>query len=208
MEPMKNNRYLLFFCGICLWLFTSCSKNEPCPNEDKIQERPFNPNVKACLPYKGNETLVFYDSARRDTFSLFGEGYVVDWDTAKTVGLDNACRETFKLEHTWLWFRENDERQLLIELVYSPFQRNPGPWDINLQNNFAKVSASTDFNKMRLGKSYNIDSTYIQGKFYKNAFVVAHFGDWNPIGRFIMNAENEFIRIDGGGQSWELIEKK
>ena len=205
---MKMKTYLLSLLGIFLLAITTCSVEEPCPNEDKIQERPFNPYVKACLPYKGNETLIFYDSARQDTFTLYGEGYFIDWDTVKTVGLDNACRETFKLEHTWLWFRGNDERQLLIELVYKPFQSSPGSWDVNLQNNFAKISASTNVYKKTLGAAYTIDSLYIQRKLYTNAFKVSHFGEGNSIGRFIMNAENEFIKIDGIGQSWELVEKK
>ena len=199
--------YLLSLLGISLLAIATCSVEEPCPNEDKIQERPFSPYVKACLPYKGNETLVFYDSARQDTFTLYGEGYVIDWDTVKTVGLYNACRETFKLEHTWLWLRGNDERQLLIELVYKPFQSSPGSWDVNLQNNFAKISAQTDENNKRIGKAYSIDSIYVQSKLYANAFVVRNFGG-GKLGRFIMNAENEFIKIDGIGQSWELISKK
>jgi hypothetical protein len=200
--------YLLSLLGISLLAITTCSVEEPCPNEDKIKERPFSPYDKACLPYKGNETLVFYDSARQDTFTLYGEGYVIDWDTVKTVGLYNACRETFKLEHTWLWFRGSDERQLLIEMVYEPFQKSPGPFDVGLQNNFAKISASTNVDNRRLSKAYTIDSIYVQGKLYTNAFKVSHFGEGNSIGRFIMNAENEFIKIDGIGQSWELVEKK
>jgi hypothetical protein len=204
---MKMKTYLLPLLGIFLLAITTCSVEEPCPNEDKIQERPFNPYVKACLPYKGNETLVFYDSARKDTFTLYGEGYFIDWDTVKTVGLDNACREIFKLEHTWLWFRGNDERQLLIELVYKPFQRSPGSWDVNLQNNFAKISASANVDNKRLSKSYTIDSFYVQGRLYTNAFVVRSFGE-GKLGRFIMSAENEFIKIDGIGHTWELIEKK
>ncbi|MBU3663719.1 MAG: hypothetical protein FGM41_11060 [Bacteroidetes bacterium] len=204
---MKTKTFLLPLLGISLLAITTCKVEEPCPNEDKIQERPFNPYFKACLPYKGNETLVFYDSARQDTFTLHGEGYVIDWDTVKTVGLDNACRETFKLEHTWLWFRGNDERQLLIEMVYEPFQRSPGSWDVNLQNNFAKISASTNVDNRRLSKAYTIDSIYVQSKLYANAFVVRNFGG-GKLGRFIMNAENEFIKIDGIGQSWEIVEKK
>ena len=199
--------YLLPLLGISLLVFTACRVEEPCPNEDKIQERPFSPYVKACLPYKGNETLVFYDSARQDTFTVHGEGYVVDWDTVKTVGIYNECRSTYKLEHTWLWFRGNDERQLLIELVYKPFQSSPGSWDINLQNNFAKIIAAENIDNRRLSKSYIIDSINIQGKLYLNAFVVRSFGE-GKLGRFIMNAENEFIKIDGIEQSWELISKK
>jgi hypothetical protein len=204
---MKMKTYLLSLLGISLLAIATCSVEEPCPNEDKIQERPFSPYVKACLPYKGNETLVFYDSARQDTFTLYGEGYVIDWDTVKTVGLYNACRETFKLEHTWLWLRGNDERQLLIELVYKPFQSSPGSWDINLQNNFAKIIAAENIDNRRLSKSYIIDSINIQGKLYLNAFVVRSFGE-GKLGRFIMNAENEFIKIEGIGHTWELIEKK
>jgi hypothetical protein len=204
---MKMKTYLLPLLGISLLVFTACRVEEPCPNEDKIQERPFSPYVKACLPYKGNETLVFYDSARQDTFTVHGEGYVVDWDTVKTVGIYNECRSTYKLEHTWLWFRGNDERQLLIELVYKPFQSSPGSWDINLQNNFAKIIAAENIDNRRLSKSYIIDSINIQGKLYLNAFVVRSFGE-GKLGRFIMNAENEFIKIDGIEQSWELISKK
>ena len=200
--------YLLPLLGISLLVFTACRVEEPCPNEDKIQERPFSPYVKACLPYKGNETLVFYDSARQDTFTVHGEGYVVDWDTVKTVGIYNECRSTYKLEHTWLWFRGNDERQLLVELIYEPFQRFPGSWDVNLQNNFAKISASANVDNKRLSKAYTIDSIYVQGKLYTNAFKVSHFGEGNSIGKFIMSAENEFIKIDGIGHTWELIEKK
>ena len=187
--------------------FNGCKGDGPCPNEDKIQERPFNPYVKACLPYKGNETLVFYDSARQDTFTLYGEGYVIDWDTVKTVGLDDECPKTFKLEHTWLWFRGNDERQLLVELIYKPFQRSPFSWDVNLQNNFAQISAQADVNNKRIGKAYSIDSIYVQGRLYTNAFVVSNFGE-GKLGRFIMNAENEFIKIEGSGHTWELVEKK
>ncbi len=200
--------YFLFILGISLLAITTCTKEGRCRNEDKIQERPFLTTVKACLPYNGNETLVFYDSVRQDTFSLIGEGYVIDWDTVKTVGLDDECPNTYKLEHTWLWFRGNDERQLLVELIYKPFQRFPGTWNVNLQNNFAKISAQADVNNKRIGKAYTIDSINIQGRSYINAFLVGHLGDGNPIGKFIMNADNEFIKIEGVGQSWELINKK
>jgi len=200
--------YFLFILGISLLAITTCTKEGRCRNEDKIQERPFLTTVKACLPYNGNETLVFYDSVRQDTFSLIGEGYVIDWDTVKTVGLDDECPNTYKLEHTWLWFRGNDERQLLVELIYEPFQRFPGSWDVNLQNNFAKISASANVDNKRLSKAYTIDSIYVQGKLYTNAFKVSHFGEGNSIGKFIMSAENEFIKIDGIGHTWELIEKK
>jgi len=200
--------YFLFILGISLLAITTCTKEGRCRNEDKIQERPFLTTVKACLPYNGNETLVFYDSVRQDTFSLIGEGYVIDWDTVKTVGLDDECPNTYKLEHTWLWFRGNDERQLLVELIYEPFQRFPGSWDVNLQNNFAKISASANVDNKRLSKAYTIDSIYVQGKLYTNAFKVSHFGEGNSIGKFIMSAENEIIKIDGIGHTWELIEKK
>jgi hypothetical protein len=205
---MKMKTYLLPLLGIFLLAITTCSVEEPCPNEDKIQERPFSPYDKACLPYKGNETLVFYDSARQDTFTLYGEGYIIDWDTVKTVGLDNDCRSTYKLEHTWLWFKGSDERQILIDMKYEPFQRRPSSLYINLQNNFAKISASTNVDNKRLSKAYTIDSIYVQGKLYTNAFKVSHFGEGNSIGKFIMSAENEFIKIDGIGHTWELVEKK
>jgi hypothetical protein len=205
---MKTKTFLLPLLSISLLAITTCTKEGRCRDEDKVQERPFLSTVKACLPYIGNETLVFYDSVRQDTFSLIGEGYIIDWDTVKTVGLDDECPDTYKLEHTWLWFRGNDERQLLVELIYEPFQRFPGSWNVNLQNNFAKISAQADVNNKRIGKAYTIDSIYVQGRLYANAFIVDHFGEGNPFGKFIMNSENEFIKINGNGQSWELVEKK
>ncbi len=68
---MRNQNYILFSVCVLFTIFHSCKK---CPDKVKDEYVYLTDEEKALIPYKGNETLLFYREPQNDTLTFYGQG--------------------------------------------------------------------------------------------------------------------------------------
>jgi hypothetical protein len=201
----KYTFILIVFCAL-LTIFHSCKK---CPDKVEDEYVYLTDEEKALIPYKGNETLLFYREPQNDTLTFYGQG-IQPYTIYLTNNPGGDCAEDNYVKECRAFIFRNS-----INLDYIIVKQELSTLDLNASWSWVNILFGNYYYKeysSLIGSQIAKDSITINSKVYKS---LAVFGIENvnknvPINnRCYINKTDGIVRIVmPDGTTLTLIEKK
>jgi hypothetical protein len=203
---LRNQNYILFSVCVLFTIFHSCKK---CPDKVKDKYVYLTDEEKALIPYKGNETLLFYREPQNDTLTFYGQG-IQPYTIYLTNNPGGDCAEDNYVKEGRAFFFRNavglDGIIVKQELSTSSLTSRWSWVEILFGKYYYKEDSGL------IGSQYAKDSITFNSKVYDNlvVFVIEKNNKGVPINnRCYINKTDGILRIVmPDGITLTLIEKK